>query len=194
MADGRILNFDNPAIYSAVTLAQKAFNEEPVQIMWNMILTTWFPAIGSQVFKVAIKSPSLASNGEPDGIVIEVRFVGGRPRDSTGLEEWQIFMVECKPPDHDTPTGWRDATEQLDDYLLANTNPSRKLFAAIAIGTRVIVYQWERVNFKSITRPIHPGILDLSEGEDRATFETTLDVVKSQGWTDAVSSHDPSMA
>lgn len=184
MADGRIFNVSNPTFMSSFLLAKKATNEEPIQIMWNTILTTWFPPIGPQAFKLAIKSPSLADNGQPDAIVIEVRLVGNTVRDSTQLREFQIFMVECKSWDYDTPSEWENAFDQLNHYLLANMNSSNKLFGAVAIGTKVVIYEWERTGLDtSSMQPIHAGTIDLQVHAHRLTLETALDRVKAQGWT-----------
>lgn len=77
MADGQVFNTYNVSFMSSYLLAKKATNEEPVQILWNTILATWFSPSGP--YKLAYKSPSLASDDEPDGIVIEVRFLGAGP-------------------------------------------------------------------------------------------------------------------
>jgi hypothetical protein len=63
-----------------------------------------------------------------------------------------------------------------------NINVSRKLFGAVAIGTKVQFYEWEYRHHRSSLRPIHPARLDLGNAEDRHTLETMLDRVRTQGW------------
>ncbi|KAM0245841.1 hypothetical protein ACHAP5_005161 [Fusarium lateritium] len=183
MADGQTFNEYNVSFMSCLLMAKKAVNEEPIQILWNTILGTWFPPLGPRSYKLAIKSPTLANNDEPDGIVIEVRFVGHGPvRNSDYLVEHQIFMVECKGSESNTPRGWAIAADQLTHYLENNINGSRKLFGAVAIGTLVEVYEWEYENQRSSLRPIHNGRLDLRNAGDRITFEGALNHVQAQGW------------
>ncbi|KAK7431653.1 hypothetical protein QQZ08_001872 [Neonectria magnoliae] len=167
---------------SCYLLAKKATNEEPTQILWNTILTTWFPPVGPMAYKLAIKSPTLASDGEPDAIVIEVRFIGnGDVRSSTQLLENQIFMVECKSSEYDTTSGWRNAATQLIDYLVDNTNGSTRLFGALAIGTKVEVYEWQYGRNPPLF-PIHAGRLDLGKAADRHTFEVAMEQVRTEAW------------
>ncbi|KAL5587092.1 hypothetical protein FOVSG1_012228 [Fusarium oxysporum f. sp. vasinfectum] len=165
-------------------MAQKSAYEEPIQILWNTILQSWFPAVGGQTaYKLATKASVLANNDQSDAVAIDVRLVGaGLVRDSTMLMEYQIFMVECKSSEHDSNSGWASAATQLTHYMEQNTNVSRRLFGAVAIGTKVQFYEWEYRHNRSSLRPIHPARLDLGDAGDRQTLETMLDHVRTQGW------------
>ncbi|KAF4953027.1 hypothetical protein FGADI_6297 [Fusarium gaditjirri] len=184
MADGQVFNFYNVGFASALLMAQKSSYEEPIQILWNTILQSWFPAVGGQTaYKLATKASVLANNDQPDAVVIEVRLVGaGIVRDSRMLMEYQIFMVECKSSEHDSDSGWASAAAQLTHYMEQNTNVSRKLFGAVAIGTKVQFYEWEYRHNRSSLRPVHPARLDLGDAGDRQTLEAMLDHVRTQGW------------
>ncbi|EEU40095.1 uncharacterized protein NECHADRAFT_99095 [Fusarium vanettenii 77-13-4] len=185
MADGQVFNSGNVSFMSSYLQAKKATDEKPVQILWTTILGTWFPPSGP--YKLAFKSSSLASVEKVDGVVIEVRFLGtGSITDPGQILENQIFIVECNGSHKDTHDRWHNAAVQLTHYLENNTNGTDQLFGAIAIGTKVEVYQWEYHNGSSHLHRIHDDQLDLGSARDRCTFEAAMDNARTQGRRSAV--------
>ncbi|KAM5350323.1 hypothetical protein ACJ41O_006828 [Fusarium nematophilum] len=181
MADGQIFNAFNPAFMSCYFQAKKAVDEEPIKILWTTILGTWFPPVGPQCYKFAVMSPTMVGSDEPFGIVIEVLSVSTSPiGNSTQFLEKQVFIVECKGPGWDTPEGWQATTEQLTHYLENNAG-CKKLFGAVAIGTKVEVYEWEYCNGRLYMNQIHAHRLDLGSAEDRCAFEVALELVRTEG-------------
>ncbi|KAM0429262.1 hypothetical protein ACHAPT_006476 [Fusarium lateritium] len=178
--DGQVFNTHNISFMSSYFQAKKASNEQPVQILWNTILGTWFPLSGP--YKLVVKSLSPASDDESGGIVIEVRFldVGSFSGSDQPLES-QIFMVECQGSDEDTDGGWQNAIAQLTHYLENNTNGSVQLFGAVAIGIKVELYEWEYRNRLSHLHRIHDGCLDLGNAGDRCSLEAAMDHIRAQG-------------
>lgn len=180
MADGQVFNAGNVSFMSSFFQAKKATTEKPVQILWTTILGTLFPPSGP--YKIAFKSPSLPGDERPEGVVIEVQFLGaGSITDPDQLLENPIFIVVCKASDSGSHDGWQNAATQLTYYLENNTNGATQLFGAIAIGTKVELYQWEYRNQSSHLHRIHDGRLDLGSAGDRCTFEATMDHVRTQG-------------
>ncbi|KAJ9155261.1 hypothetical protein NKR23_g1740 [Pleurostoma richardsiae] len=181
MSDGGVLNSSNAGFMGCFFAAKGATTEDPVQGLWNFVLHTWFPR---NPYRINIKAKNLASNDEPDAIVIEVRFVGGRTsaRESWEIRERPIFMVECKKPTRDTPEEWESARVQLLQYLDDNVAGSKRMYGAVAIGLKVEIYKWDATNPSGPLMRLHPATIDLNLAKDRRELEALLDEVKAGGW------------
>jgi hypothetical protein len=187
MSDGQVFHRGNISFMSSLLASQKATIEEPVQILWTTILTTWFPTI--EPYKLAFKSPITQNDLAPDGIVIEIRFTpraasrpgGHQVNSSHDLQEFQIFFVECKRPQNDTPAEWDAARVQLCQYFEMNINYSSKMYGAIGIGTKVVFYEWNESASPQL-QPLHASTIDLLQPAGRVELEALLKNVKLNGW------------
>jgi hypothetical protein len=98
-------------------------------------------------------------------------------------------MVECRSWEHNTEKGWSDALNRVRGCLKANAAGSKRLFAAVAIGTKIIVYEGEGIGEHNLAlRPMHEGTLDVAVAAERATLEAVLERVRAEGWTRATTS------
>lgn len=188
MADGRTFNINNVTFMSCYFLAKKAHhNKKPVQFLWDTILQQWFPTTGPRCFKLAFKSPSPASGDRLVRIVIEVQSLApGAITNSAQLLENQVFMVACESSEKDTPNGWEDARVQLIHCLEENVNGSVALFGAVAIGTKVEVYECELQGDRPSLRLLHHDQLDLGSGGDRLALEVAMEHARTECWNFAL--------
>jgi hypothetical protein len=170
----------NLGLVSSLLAIDSNSYEEPVQILWNGVLSTWFPY--SEGYKWAIKGPVVDNNTMPDAAVFEIRAF------NRNLNERQIFMVECKRPSLDTTAGWRDAFDQLDRYLSGNLNGNDTMFGAIGIGKKVILTRWTRAPQNGRPTWVHPSgtgnplLFDLSDQQHRASFAQWMSYIKEHAW------------
>ncbi|KAK2785954.1 hypothetical protein FQN52_003951 [Onygenales sp. PD_12] len=176
-----IIGNNNIGVYSALTAVKPGSSEEPVQILWNTICASIFPP--AEGYKFAVKGPVLMDDTRPDIVVFEIKRTVVVPTAETAgsviLQEYPIMMIECKAPCKDTPTGWQVTTEgQLGNYLENIINPTNKIFAATAIGSKVQFFQWSRPNIT----PLHPTPFDLLHESQRAQAEQVLLHIKQGAW------------
>lgn len=181
--DGQVFHTRNPTFMSCLLAVQRVApgitDERPVKVLWTTIVNTWFSSLTSTL---AIKSLGSSSNNEPDdSTVIELSHVSGAYEGPIPLQARQVLIVECKAGSCDTPSEWSSAVKQLDDYMRRNVGvrASHCIFAAVAIGSKVILFEWTEVQPRSL-RPVHPGTLDLRQPADRVALETALDLVRSR--------------
>ncbi|KAF5581087.1 hypothetical protein FPCIR_10340 [Fusarium pseudocircinatum] len=154
MYDGLVFNTHNVGFMSSYFSAEKAVDIQPIQILWTTILSTWFPALGEKAHKIAYKALGSPDNKEPDAILEKVQYVWAKP--SGEFQEHEIFVAQCKSWEHDTDEGWELAADQLKDYLRNNSpDGSWTMFGAVAIGTKVQVYEWRDEKTTSSLKPIH---------------------------------------
>lgn len=188
MSDGQYLNASNISFLSCLWAIKPASAEDVVQTLWTNLLATFFPP--TSPYKIAIKSAVLSDSTMPDGVIFEIRNTGtGNPRDSRALLEKQIFMVECKRPSKDTDSEWalNGAPAQLMHYMEQTTNvPSNRMYGAVAIGTKVKFYRWDRTASPPLVL-LHQDKIDLSESTHRRTFENMILYVRNYAWTWACS-------
>lgn len=174
----------NLGFWSALYAVSLNSVEKTVQILWQTILTEWFPP--SQGYKLGFKSGIfLANNKEPDAIVIQITAVqvDSRVR-PTELSERQAFQLEFKRPSKDTPQEWEDTTEnQYLDDLVTTGNPSNKLYSAVAIGKKVKLYGFD--GKKSVTWLDWRSYMresSISMPRGIAQVEQMMNLVKADGW------------
>lgn len=184
MPDGQILfHARSPVFLSCYLAIKKLPNTKNVQILWCNHLWAWFREVSPPNFLVVAKSPKPASNDGPGRLVKEVRYLGPEPGNPFEHDcQSQIFFLECKSAEYDTSSGWTDAAEQLTTYLGGKIDISKKVYCAMAIGTRVELYLRESANNPASLRRIHAGTLDLGSEMGRCTPETALHQVSSENW------------
>ncbi|KAK2794438.1 hypothetical protein FQN50_009908 [Emmonsiellopsis sp. PD_5] len=175
-----IIGNSNIGVYSALTAVKPESGEEPVQILWNTICSSIFPA--AEGYKFSVKGAVLMDDTVPDIVVFEIKQNGVvdtvRKTGSIGLREHQIMVIECKAPSKDTPGEWRAATDQSVHYLEHITNESNKIFAATAIGSKVQLFRWSRPRLTLL----HPAPFDLFFEAERAQAEQVLLYIKQNAW------------
>ncbi|KAF5645109.1 hypothetical protein F52700_2309 [Fusarium sp. NRRL 52700] len=180
MHDGLIFNAHNVGFMSSYFAAEKAVDIQPIHVLWTTILSTWFPVLGEKAHKLAIKAITLPDNQAVDAIFEKVQYVW---TESSGeFQEHEIFVAQCKGWEHDTDEGWKLAADQLKDHL-RNDNPdgSWTMFGAVAIGTKVQVYEWRDEITATSLKPIY-WQLDLGLAKDRSLFEKAMESARSRGW------------
>jgi len=167
-----ILINGNLGFYSALTHVKPESSEGPVQMLWYTICTSIFSV--QQGYLIADKS---TNTSERDLLVTEVQSTTANPRDSGDMMKRQVFRVKCKASYKDTPEEWAPT-----DYLEQVSSPSDRIYAAIAIGTKVKFYRWD----KSMTRhgtqleELHTGTIDICHEAHRA--EQYMLEIKRQAW------------
>ena len=177
----RYISNSNLGFFSSLTAVKPESSEKVVQILWNTLSSTYFPP--QEGYKVAIKAPVPVDNTPPDVAVFEIKSIAAAPRDSTDLIERQIFLVECKPPRRDTPGEWAATVHgQLIPCLEAISNPSDRIFAATAIGTKVKFWKWDHNSPNDRLQELHQGVLDLLYNHQRAIIEQWMLHIKANGW------------
>ena len=125
----------------------------------------------------------LMDNTRPDVVIFEIKSTATDPSKSFELRERQIFLVECKAPRRDTPGEWTVTTDgQLVPYLQAISNPSDRIFAATAIGTKVKFWKWDHNALNNQLQELHQGVLDLLYDHQRAVIEQWMLHIKVNGW------------
>ncbi|KAL4937342.1 hypothetical protein BDV06DRAFT_232643 [Aspergillus oleicola] len=184
-ADGNTL-YNLPSYHMGMDAILPTSHEEPVQNVWQIIATTYFPAAAH--YRYGFKAPILSNNNMPDAIVIQIQPAQANPdpRNPNDWTERQIMLIECKRPSLDTPGGWTATTEgQFDDDCSQTLNASQRLFGAVAIGRKVVFYQFDgTVGVGGAGRrvPLHPGTLDLDVQTDFVAMTQCMDQIKTQAW------------
>ncbi|KAL4792657.1 hypothetical protein BDV19DRAFT_391962 [Aspergillus venezuelensis] len=185
-ADGNTL-YSLPSYHMGVEYIRPDSHEEPVQNLWQIIATTWFPAAAG--YRYGFKAPILNNDNMPDIIVIQIQPQAGHqnpdPRNPNDWTERQIMLIECKRPSLDTPGGWHNTIDgQFEDDCSQTLNPSQRIFGAVAIGRRVQFFQVDAtVPVGGAGRRVQlSGILDLNNNADFITMTQRMDQVKNQGW------------
>lgn len=188
MSDGQYLNASNLSFMSCMWAIKPDTAEDVVQTLWTTILATFFPPTAP--YKIAIKAAVLSDSTVPDAVVFEIRNTApGNPRNSGTLLEKQIFMVECKRRSKDTDSEWAltGAPTQLLHYPEETTNaPGKRMFRAVAIGTKVVFYKWDRTASPPLV-PLHQNKFDLSADSHRQAFENMIIYVRNNAWALACS-------
>lgn len=184
MPPATILVTTNLGLYSALSAIKSTSLEGPVSILWTNICATFFPTQSG--FKLAVKEAILQDDTEPDCVVVQIKMQAPDPtrsRASNQLLEKQIFMIECKRPAKDTPAEWEATAGQLSHYCELNVNGSDRIYAATAIGTKVKFWSYTNPDLD----PIHHGIFDLMDAQDRDRVEQCLLHIRANGWDFTVS-------
>ncbi|PYI01467.1 hypothetical protein BO78DRAFT_401289 [Aspergillus sclerotiicarbonarius CBS 121057] len=153
---------------------------ETVQQVWQAIVTEWFP--GRHGYKWSFH------NTMADATVIQVIALEQNPLTPNDWVERQIFLVECKPPSSDTPTGWDDTIiGQSRNHLSQALNPSGRWYAAVAIGLKVRFYQFDgTVPANQQLVQLHQGTFDMSESDGIVQVEDMMSYIKENGWQWAI--------
>ncbi|KAF2799431.1 hypothetical protein K505DRAFT_413657 [Melanomma pulvis-pyrius CBS 109.77] len=148
--DGQYFNLSNIAFLSALSAIKPTSGEKVVQILWNVILATWFPP--TEPYKIAIKAAVLTDSTQPDRVVFEIRnLVSGDPRSSSDLQEKQIFMLEFKRISNDTQRNGRPRHTANSFRIFKRTS------ITLANGYTVRSPLERRPNFGNGTRMLLPN-------------------------------------
>lgn len=176
--DGEVLNSTNISFMSSLWAIKLETLEAEVQILWNGILSTWFPP--SQSYIIKIKTTFFSDEVGIGAVVFEVfslRLSSG----STDIGERQILTVACKRSGEDTQKGWEKAEHQLPCHIEVNENPAgcSGMYGACAIGKKVVFYDWTQASGR--LTPIGQ-LLNLDYRHHRPFVEDMLNLVKENGW------------
>ncbi|KAJ5109267.1 hypothetical protein N7456_005942 [Penicillium angulare] len=163
----------NIAIENALGLIKPESLEQIVQLVPS-----------SRWLQIWLQTPILANINDPGAVVIQVSQL--KPIFPEGsVEERQIFLVKCKHPSRDTPLGW-DETENARtfDDLSQSLNTGGRLFAAVAIGTKVRFYKFYGTADRQDDRmsQLHRDIIDMDDPSGMVEVERMLSHVKENGW------------
>lgn len=172
----------NPSFLNTLQLVKPHSLEETVQVVWQEIVTEWFP--GRHGYKWGFKGSMLANNNMPDVTVIQVRALVQNPQASQEWAEHQILLVECKHPSSNTPLGWHNTiTGQFEDDLSETLNTSERLFGAVAIGKKVRFYQFNgRAPHNQKVVQLHQGTFDMDTANGITQVENMMNYIKANAW------------
>ncbi|KAI9879003.1 MAG: hypothetical protein M1830_009872 [Pleopsidium flavum] len=164
---GTFLNIASLGFYSALTHVKPDSSENPVQILWHTICTSIFSP--QQGYLIADKSINTSELGI---LVSQVLPTAADPRDSEDLVKQHIFLVKCKAPNEDTPGQWA-----LTEYLKNISSLSDRIYAAIAISSKVKIYRWDKrmAGQETQVEEMHPFIIDIWHEADRVE-ESMLEI------------------
>lgn len=172
----RFVRCENIGFFSALSAIKPNSLEEPVQMLWNVLLPSFFP--GPEGYKIGIKAAVLMDNSAPNVVVFQIQSTTLSPRSSGQLLERQIFMIECKRPSMDTPGEWQSTVNgQLRHYLENNLNRENEMYAATAIGTKVKFYRWHGVATGCLEE-LHQEVFDLTDIGHQQCVEQWLWYIK----------------
>ncbi|EER39935.1 predicted protein [Histoplasma capsulatum H143] len=125
--------------------------EDIVDHVWVAICRLYFPhtATGHNgtrwtvLWEAYRGPPHHLSEHKPNVLVVRLQpqqVVGG-----LRVYGRDYLWVECKPPSHDTPSGWKnlinEATERLN-----SAHPQRAVAVIVAIGCRMMAFWWDPTN------------------------------------------------
>ena len=96
-----------------------------------------------------------------------------------------IFVIMYKDTNKETEVGWKDATTQMLNYCRDSLTGHKRIYGAVAIGTKVRLCCCSYpVAFSSIQEDIE---LNLEDATDIKALESALEVIRERGWRWAVS-------
>ncbi|KAL1970015.1 hypothetical protein VTN77DRAFT_6420 [Rasamsonia byssochlamydoides] len=195
----------NLGLVSALLAIEHDSSEVPVSILWTNLCATFFPTQSG--FRLASKESIISQDGtEPNRIVLQIKMTFSRfsqVHTPSDFEEKQIFIVDCRRPDRDTPPEWRSAARQLQLYCERNVdkNGTKRIFAATAIGIGVKFWKYDASPPSSSEpsdsdkapqprahlTPLHDRIINLLQASGRDEAEKWLRYVVANGWAWATS-------
>jgi len=119
--------------------------EDVVQHMWNAIFNLYYGSIAVHPFAprwTVIREPYRGlpplnlSQKKPDVVAVVAKF-----QQAIGLQHRDTVWVECKAPNHDTPSRWKNLINEAT-VRLNNAHPTRRLFIIFAVGLKLMVFLW----------------------------------------------------
>ncbi|KAL4909675.1 hypothetical protein BDW74DRAFT_42462 [Aspergillus multicolor] len=171
-----------PSYLMALDFIRPTSNEEPVQNLWQIITTTYFPTI--EHYRYGFKAPVLGNSNMPDIVIFQI-IPDPNPANVLSSPERQILLVECKGPKEDTVAGWTNTINgQFDDDMSENLNASRKIFGAVAIGKKVKFFSYDFNAAPGTPKRVelHQGAIDLAAAGGFAQTVAQMDAIKLNGW------------
>ncbi|KAL3478288.1 hypothetical protein BJX99DRAFT_256613 [Aspergillus californicus] len=170
-----------PAYHLALGAIKPGSYEEPVQDLWKAIVNTYFS--WHENYRNKSTGANQANDIQPNVKVIQIMAAAADPvpQNASDWDERQILQVECKRPsvDDDVVTG------RFVDDLIMSINASRKLYEAVAIGTKVKFFKFDGNKLLSdpdILIELHTGKIDLTEASHFPHFAHWLDLIKREGF------------
>ncbi|KAK4233454.1 hypothetical protein C8A03DRAFT_38832 [Achaetomium macrosporum] len=128
--------------------------EDVVCHAWTAILVEYFVRLlplGPHSYSIdtqAYRGPNASQPNQhkPDVVVVKMQTTvnpaaGGAPPRTVSRD---ILWVECKAPNHDTPSGWKDLIEEASDRLV-DAHPNRMLFLIVGIGLKWMIFKWDPI-------------------------------------------------
>ncbi|RAK96509.1 uncharacterized protein BO80DRAFT_429041 [Aspergillus ibericus CBS 121593] len=169
------------ALSSALSAVTPHSTESSVSILWTNICIAFFPLESG--FKFCSKQTVRRQDMDVDYVIFQMSLVVPSipdPQDAPSFTENDILIVQCKRPSKDTPDEWESARLQLAQHCEGNTNPTRRIFGATAIGTKVKFWRYEHPTLA----PLFPKVdtYDLLEGHSGYQAEQCLEYMRDNGW------------
>lgn len=177
-----ILNNSNLGFFSALIAVKPDSGRHVAQTLWSVICASIF--FSQDGYVSALNGPVM-EDGTTQAIY-ELKSIA-KEGVSGELIERQILIMEIKSASEDTPSEWRRSLdEQLVPYLdqmASNTNG--RVYAAIAIGSRVRFWQWDgkaKIEGASKIQLLHEVAYDMHTVGGCEKVEEVLVDIKKQGW------------
>ncbi|MBE3048454.1 hypothetical protein IMZ48_39315 [Candidatus Bathyarchaeota archaeon] len=202
MSNGRILNEDAWGFMNALFATKDATTIHSVQNLWTTALGPQAifpldptPASPRTSFTFSVKE-ALTTNNEHDATIVELlvaapasQAVTKAALDEESIKTRQVLVVSCKSALKDTPAGWTCAEEQLGQYLEEKMNHCERVYAAVAIGTKVVFFRRDRSQGGAgqMTQ-IHSGALDFQVPAHRRLIEGHFEEINNHGkaWAESL--------
>jgi len=166
--------------------------------MWGAIVAQYYGSVAVNqnaprwnVMREAYRGlmPINPSQRKPD-VAVVAHFTVPPAGHIFNLQHRDSLWVECKAPNKDTPSEWKNLVNEAV-VRLNNSHPTRQLFLIFAIGIKAMVFLWDPVT------PAVPGAVGLfirGHGHIWALDRRILPINASQWCNVATGEVDPSQA
>lgn len=131
--------------------------------------------------------PFNPSQKKPDVVAALAYFTAQPAAQNFTLQHRDGLWVECKAPNKDIPSGWKDLMSQAA-VRLNTSHPTRQLYLIFAIGLRAMVFEWD---------PVTPGAVGLIiRGKGHTwTLDHRIRLINPSPWHNAATQEvDPNKA
>ncbi|KAK2813373.1 hypothetical protein FQN50_000688 [Emmonsiellopsis sp. PD_5] len=129
-------------------LAPNSAQEDIVDHVWAGICHTYFPHIATTPQGprwAVLREPYRGPPGHLTAHKPNVLVVRLQPQPGPGglqINRRDYLWVECKPPSHDKPSGWKDLINEATQRL-ASAHPQRRVSVIVAIGFKMMAFVWD---------------------------------------------------
>ncbi|OAX80045.1 hypothetical protein ACJ72_05626 [Emergomyces africanus] len=132
-------------------LASNHSQEDIVHHVWNAILRVYFPSIATapngQRWTVLLEPYRGPLHNlpihRPD--ILVVRLQHRQVTSGINVVGRDFIWVECKPPSHDRPSGWKNVLVEAVGRL-QDAHPTRVVPVIVAVGRRMMFFSWDPIS------------------------------------------------
>jgi hypothetical protein len=174
-------------LVAQINLPKNLSLEGPTQSAWHLTVQSYFPVLEPRATPTefttwqVLREPYRMVEGQdglkkPDVIAVKTRTTTVGPQGTTEDVERDVLTIECKAPNENTQSGWRNLINESIERL-AYYSPQQSTFLITAVGSSYMFFFWNHA-----APPNAPPLTICTHGTIRRPFDKRLRPLGNAKW------------